>query len=324
MTSSNGNIFRVTGHLCGELTGHWWIPHTKASDTELWCFLCSAPEWTIEFTIVRLVIWDASHSIWHYCNASINIAASTLPTYMTKITGIKFKIQPIWKSQYYAYGIWTPSKVDRTSNKLTLTKQTKNVRLWANFNSHIDLQHLNKQLAIAIICVTQYTTMIASLYLELYMKILEIDPGSIWHTYNDLHSMYRIYIMKLKGQWNRKAFMMTLLVLFRRHYWIETAPTHPLPRKPLHCLVKLSHLCFFYIWMAAEMWCVLWQLNSSYWEYIIHYNDVIMSALASQITNLRLSIQQFNHAQIRKKKHHQSSASLAFVREIHRWLVNSP
>ena len=25
MTSSNGNIFRVTGHLCGELTGHWWI-----------------------------------------------------------------------------------------------------------------------------------------------------------------------------------------------------------------------------------------------------------------------------------------------------------
>ena len=27
MTSSNGNIFRVTGHLCGELTGHRWIPH---------------------------------------------------------------------------------------------------------------------------------------------------------------------------------------------------------------------------------------------------------------------------------------------------------
>ena len=28
MTSSNGNIFRVTGHLCGEFTGHRWIPHT--------------------------------------------------------------------------------------------------------------------------------------------------------------------------------------------------------------------------------------------------------------------------------------------------------
>ena len=39
MTSSNGNIFRVTGHLCGEFTGLRWIPRTKASDAELWCFL---------------------------------------------------------------------------------------------------------------------------------------------------------------------------------------------------------------------------------------------------------------------------------------------
>ena len=43
MTSSNGNIFRVTGHLCGEFTGPRWIPHTKASDAELWCLLWSAP-----------------------------------------------------------------------------------------------------------------------------------------------------------------------------------------------------------------------------------------------------------------------------------------
>ena len=32
MTSSNRNIFRVTGHLCGEFTGQRWIPRTKASD----------------------------------------------------------------------------------------------------------------------------------------------------------------------------------------------------------------------------------------------------------------------------------------------------
>ena len=43
VTSSNGNIFRVTGHLCGEFTGHRWIPSTKASDAEVWCFLWSAP-----------------------------------------------------------------------------------------------------------------------------------------------------------------------------------------------------------------------------------------------------------------------------------------
>ena len=38
MMSSNGNIFRVTGHLCGEFTGPRWVPRTKASDNELWCF----------------------------------------------------------------------------------------------------------------------------------------------------------------------------------------------------------------------------------------------------------------------------------------------
>ena len=44
MTSSNGNISSITGHLCREFTGHQWIPWTKASDGELWCFLWSAPE----------------------------------------------------------------------------------------------------------------------------------------------------------------------------------------------------------------------------------------------------------------------------------------
>ena len=42
-TSSNENIFRATGPLCGEFTGHRGIPRTKASDVELWCFLWSAP-----------------------------------------------------------------------------------------------------------------------------------------------------------------------------------------------------------------------------------------------------------------------------------------
>ena len=48
MTPWNENIFRVTGHLCGEFTGPRWIPHAKASDAELWCFLWSAPEYTVE------------------------------------------------------------------------------------------------------------------------------------------------------------------------------------------------------------------------------------------------------------------------------------
>ena len=43
MASSNGNIFRVTGPLCGEFTCLRWIQRTKACDAELWCFLWSVP-----------------------------------------------------------------------------------------------------------------------------------------------------------------------------------------------------------------------------------------------------------------------------------------
>ena len=37
---------------------HRWIPHTKASDAELWCFVWSVPEQTVEQTIETLVNWD--------------------------------------------------------------------------------------------------------------------------------------------------------------------------------------------------------------------------------------------------------------------------
>ena len=53
MTSSNGNIFRVTGHLWGEFTGPRWIPRTKANDVQFWCFLWSASELTVQAGDVR-------------------------------------------------------------------------------------------------------------------------------------------------------------------------------------------------------------------------------------------------------------------------------
>ena len=43
MTSLNGNLFRVTGHLCGEFTGHRWIPLTKGQYCGLWCFCDVGP-----------------------------------------------------------------------------------------------------------------------------------------------------------------------------------------------------------------------------------------------------------------------------------------
>ena len=66
MTSSNGNIFRVTGHLCGEFTGHWWgefpsqRPVTRSFDVYLICALNKQSRgWWFE--------WQ-SCSLWRHCN----------------------------------------------------------------------------------------------------------------------------------------------------------------------------------------------------------------------------------------------------------------
>ena len=54
----------------------------------------------------------------------------------------------------------------------------------------------------------------------------------------------------------------------------------------------------------------------------LHYNDVIISTMASQITSLAIVYSTVYSGADQRK--HQSSASLAFVRGIHRGPVNSP
>ena len=73
--------------------------------------------------------------------------------------------------------------------------------------------------------------------------------------------------------------------------------------------------------------CVLWyrgQVCSPQYSDVVksHYNDVIMGAMASQITSLTIVYSTIYSGADQRK--HQSSASLAFVRRIHWWPVNSP
>ena len=73
------------------------------------------------------------------------------------------------------------------------------------------------------------------------------------------------------------------------------------------------------LWYLMIMWCdfVIAGCGSKH-----HHKDVIMGAMASQITRLTIVYSTvYSDADQRK---HPISASLAFVRGIHRWLVNSP
>ena len=89
MTSLNGNIFRVTGPLCGEFTGHRWIPLTKTSDADLWCFLRlnkrlskqSKPLW-----------FDMpSHPLWRHCNVT-----TTQHALFWNITIVRMSVKRPW------------------------------------------------------------------------------------------------------------------------------------------------------------------------------------------------------------------------------------
>ena len=83
ITSSNGNIFRVTGHLCGEFTGDQWIPRTKAGDAELWWFLRSAPELTVELNMEHGQTGDLRRHRAHYDVAVMDVAATQLPRHLS-------------------------------------------------------------------------------------------------------------------------------------------------------------------------------------------------------------------------------------------------
>ena len=72
MTSWHGIAFYITCTLRGKFAGPRWIPLTKASNMELWCFLCCQPEQAVEQTIDLRAIWDAMALICRYNGTPIN------------------------------------------------------------------------------------------------------------------------------------------------------------------------------------------------------------------------------------------------------------
>ena len=91
MTSSNGNIFRVTGPLCGEFTGHRWISLTKASDASMFSLICA---WT-NSRVNNRDTGDLKRHRAHYdvtvMTTSIVVGVDTVVTINTYCRPCKFK-----------------------------------------------------------------------------------------------------------------------------------------------------------------------------------------------------------------------------------------
>ena len=95
MTSSIGNIFRVTGHLCGEFTGHGWIPRTMASDASFDVFFdlrlnkwLSKQSWGWWFK-------TPSRPLWRHCNGSIRSSFNDIIFIITITLEIYQGIRPV-------------------------------------------------------------------------------------------------------------------------------------------------------------------------------------------------------------------------------------
>ena len=130
----HGNIFRVTSRR---------IPLKKASDAELWCFLWSAPEQTVEQTIETLVLrcypahhdvtvmmpdfsssrgsWnDIKHNAWVTVN---NLTREVICQWVSRVTKSRVKI--VGKS----YHGW-PKKILIHGNECIILFLTCNVMSW--------------------------------------------------------------------------------------------------------------------------------------------------------------------------------------------------
>ena len=120
-----------------------------------------------------------------------------------------------------------------------------------------------------------------------------------WFNINMPSYEYRKPIVEIRLFYDRLISTMVFPILVRRRHYIVSGPVQFYPS--IYPSLLLQRL--------IDCPC-------------IHYNDIIMSTMASQITSPTIVYSTVYSDPDQRK--HQSSASLAFVRGIHRGPVNSP
>ena len=189
MTSWNGNIFRVTGHLCGEFTSHRWIPRTKASKAELWCFFdirlnkrVSKQSWGWWFE-------TPARPLWHHNNAmTCFYFTMTLTTSHTSI----FCMGAVGISPSVS---WTIPEVEFTASTLQLVQD--------NVSSALPKSCLTHSFATA---KSQHTT--SNLSIGILKCVVTDSPPAIWIAIY-LHTSLCCHATALQTHWNHTGPLFT-------------------------------------------------------------------------------------------------------------------
>ena len=156
-----------------------------------------------------------------------------------------------------------------------------------------------------------------------------------WYHYIHRHCRYPYQLIEAETKWPPFSKRHFKGIFFNENAWISIkisltfVPWGPINNiqimawhrpgdKPLSESMMASlptHLC-----VTRPQWVKDYMVSAGILAH--HYTDAIMGVMASQITSLaNVYSAVYSSADQRK---HQSSLSLAFVRAIHRWSVNSP
>ena len=118
-------------------------------------------------------------------------------------------------------------------------------------------------------------------------------------------------------------------VMFNVHELFQWIPPPPPPPNPTHPPTHTPHtdsiswvLMIIRIKKPAHQQLSYLPASPVASALVKHYSDVIMGTIVSQITSVSIVYSIVCSGADQRK--HQSSALLAFVQGIHRWLVNSP
>ena len=123
----------------------------------------------------------------------------------------------------------------------------------------------------------------------------------IWDFANDmLFNIFMVFQISRLGWW----YLNVAIAIFTVFVW------------------EFKFIAYFRIWNKIAKDFVLIHDFIHHRQGKTHYNDVIMSAMASQITSLMIVFSTIYSVPDQRK--HQSSASLAIVRGTHRLSMNSP
>ena len=150
MTSSNGNIFRVSGHLCGEFIHDRWIPCTKNSGALMFSLICS-----------RINGWvnnrEAGDLRWHRANNDVtdlhrlyletpwnrNFICPVNCVRLSQLQSLRIKLEfmichmyHVTTIKYYSETTWAVGIAQLTHHEVQGGGQKSRDRSWRDFCPH--------------------------------------------------------------------------------------------------------------------------------------------------------------------------------------------